>query len=310
MKNVLVLGASGGMGSAIVKELVSRRVNVVAFARREETLTTLFGEEDFVQIYAGDVADKQAVLEAAKGVDVMIHAVGLPYQVWDKQHLPILQNVLDVATQTGARFVLVDNVYAYGRVSGQPITEETPKRPHTKKGAIRLQMEKMIEASHVSYLIVHFPDFYGPNATSGLLDRTFRAMLANQTAYYVGDQQIAREFIYTPDGAKALVILSEKDDAYNQHWHVPGAGTITGKEIIAIVKEQLFYKKKVKTATKRMIRLLGIFNPMMREYVEMFYLNEQPLILNGQKYQTQIGSIPQTDYEQGIKQTIAYMKQE
>ncbi|MCU9614768.1 hypothetical protein OEV98_14585 [Caldibacillus lycopersici] len=49
---------------------------------------------------------------------------------------------------------------------------------------------------------------------------------------------------------------------------------------------------------------------MMREVVELFYLNETPIMLSGEKYEKYIGPIPLTLYSEGIKQTIEYMQKE
>jgi hypothetical protein len=47
----------------------------------------------------------------------------------------------------------------------------------------------------------------------------------------------------------------------------------------------------------------------MREVVEMFYLNEEPVVLNGEKYEKLIGPVPRTSYPEGLRKTIEYMKQ-
>lgn len=63
-------------------------------------------------------------------------------------------------------------------------------------------------------------------------------------------------------------------------------------------------KKKVSTVSKNMIRFLGVFSPFMKEYTEMFYLNEEPVVLNGEKYEREIGPVPKTPYRAGIEKTL------
>jgi len=203
---------------------------------------------------------------------------------------------------------MVDNIYAYGRCNGNLVNECQEKKPHTKKGKIRLELENMAKASGVPLLITHLPDFYGPNASSTLLDYTFKSIIKNKKSMYIGNQTIAREFIYLPDGAKAIIELAKQNRFEGENWNIPGAGTISGQEILKIVQKQLGYDKKVGTVSKNMIRLIGMFNPFMREYVEMYYLNEEPVLLNGEKYEREVGLIPNTPYEEGIKETLLYMK--
>ncbi|WP_179123796.1 hypothetical protein [Paraliobacillus ryukyuensis] len=57
-----------------------------------------------------------------------------------------------------------------------------------------------------------------------------------------------------------------------------------------------------------MIRLVGLFEPLMRAYVDMDYLNEHPIILSGEKYQQNNGRIPPSSYQEEIKQTIDAIK--
>ena len=53
-----------------------------------------------------------------------------------------------------------------------------------------------------------------------------------------------------------------------------------------------------------MIRFLGVFSPFMKEYKEMFYLNEEPVVLSGEKYEREIGPVPKTPYKEGLEKTI------
>lgn len=92
-----------------------------------------------------------------------------------------------------------------------------------------------------------------------------------------------------PDGAKALVELALRDDTYHEHWNIPGAGVISGREIIQILREKLQYEKKVSVVTKSMIYFLGLFSPMMKEMVEMMYLVEEPVVLSGEKFEKESG---------------------
>ncbi|WP_036660235.1 SDR family NAD(P)-dependent oxidoreductase [Paenisporosarcina sp. HGH0030] len=309
MKKVLVLGASGGIGYSIVKELLSRGIMVTAFARNREKLEKLFGEEENVTIFSGDLFRLEDLDKAAQDVDIIYHSANIPYIEW-KEKLPILMsNILQTAEKHAAKLAIVDNIYAYGRSGGEKVSETTIKNPHTKKGNIRLKVETQVKESNVPALIAHFPDFYGPNAENTILNYTLLNVVKDKKTSYVGDQRISREFIYTPDGAKAIVSLSLLNEAYGQSWNIPGHGVISGEEIVKTIREITGYQKGVSTISKNMIRFLGMFNRQMREVVEMFYLNEEPVVLNGEKVEKLIGKGPTTSYEEGLKQTIAYMKQ-
>ncbi|MBC6971719.1 SDR family NAD(P)-dependent oxidoreductase [Bacillus sp. Xin] len=310
MKKALVLGASGAMGYAITKELCTLGIDVVAFARKREKLETLFREEENIQIVAGDVFKQANIMEAAKGVDVIFHAVNIPYTDWGTKQPELLKNILETTKCQGAKLAMVDNIYAYGKQGRGKVTEEALKNPHTKKGRIRLQLELMAKQAEVPVLIAHFPDFYGPNAESTLVHHTLQGVLANKISSFVGDKKLAREYIFTPDGAKAIVELALRDDAYGQNWNIPGSGVITGEEMIRHIRELTGYTKPIMTVKKRMIGMIGLFDKQMKEFVEMLYLTEEPVVLSGEKYERYIGKVPKTSYREGLKETISFLERE
>ncbi|WJE52771.1 NAD(P)H-binding protein [Bacillus cereus] len=308
MKKALVLGASGSMGYAITKELCSRGIDVVAFSRDRGKLEDLFCGEERIQIVAGDVFKQENIVEAARGVDVIFHAVNIPYTDWELKQPKLLKNILETTKYHGAKLAMVDNIYAYGRQGGEKVTEETIKKPHTKKGKIRLQLDLMAKQAGVPVLTAHFPDFYGPNAESTLVHHTLQGVLANKISSFVGDKKLAREYIFTPDGAKAIVELALRDEAYGQNWNIPGSGVITGEEMIGHIRELTGYTKPIMTVKKRMIGMLGLFDKQMKEFLEMLYLTEEPVVLSGEKYESYIGEVPKTSYREGLKETILFLK--
>lgn len=308
MVKALVVGASGGMGYALVCELVSRNVGVIAFSRGKEKLESLFKNQSNVTTFSGDALNESEMMEAAKNVDVIFHAVSFPYPEWEKKHLSCLDIMIKVAKTQQAKIALVDNIYAYGSQSNRIVTEKTRKEPHTKKGKIRLAMENRLKESDVPSLIVHMPDLYGPNAENTILHETLKNVVQNKKANFVGNTKVAREYLYTFDGAKAMVELALRHDSYNQTWNIPSIHPITGEELITIIRDITGYKKEVRIISKRMIRFMGVFLPFMRELVEMMYLTENPVLLSGEKYEKEINFLPCTSYRQGIQETILWLK--
>jgi nucleoside-diphosphate-sugar epimerase len=296
------------MGNALVEALVKRNIAVIAFARSEQVLLSNQKRWGSLAVpMIGDALNVDDVNKAVNKADLVFHAINIPYQYWDPNLTIILTNILDACRNKNKPFIYVDNIYSYGKQSSKT-NELAPKNPHTKKGKLRLKLIEQIERSGVRYLIAHFPDFYGPNAGNTLLHFTFKQMLKKKSVFYVGNTSIKREFIYIKDGAKALVELSLREDTYNQEWNIPGAGTISGKEIAQIAGEYLKKEIRLKPIYKWMIQLVGLFDPFMREYAEMMYLNETPVILDGSKYEKLIGPVPRTPYEIGIKETLRQME--
>jgi nucleoside-diphosphate-sugar epimerase len=318
MKKAVVLGATGGMGNALVERLLQEGIPTVAFARSADKLAALqermmkLGYDGTqLEIVLGDAFRVEDVARAAVGADVIYQSVNVPYAEWKDKLIPQAQTVIDAARAVNARIAVIDNIYAYGRRQQDKVDEQHPKKPHTRKGNYRLAMEQLyLEAQKkgVQSAIFHLPDFYGPLAPNTLLYFTLAAIAAHKPSRYVGSQLIPREFIYMPDAAQAVVHAASFKEAYDQQWNIPGAGIITGAEIIRFANVAAGSTRKVGTVSKAMLRFVGLFQPQLRESVEMFYLNEEPLILSGQKYEQQFGKIPATPYQQAITDTILALR--
>ena len=134
MKKALVLGASGGMGYSIVKELSERGIAVTAFARTKSKLEKLFGDDGNITIFSGDIFKIEDFQEAAKGVDIIFQSANIPYTEWEEKLALLMSNIVSVAKAEGAKLAIVDNIYAYGRNPGQKITEATSEKSTYKKG--------------------------------------------------------------------------------------------------------------------------------------------------------------------------------
>ncbi|RXJ04286.1 SDR family NAD(P)-dependent oxidoreductase [Anaerobacillus alkaliphilus] len=309
MKKALVLGASGGIGYALVQELVSRGIEVIAFARGKEKLQGLYGSSDKVTIVTGNALEEEDVMRAASGVDVIFHSVSFPYQDWEHTHPKCVEIMIKAARINEAKIAFVDNVYAYGKQSGF-VTERNEKHPHTKKGKLRLGMENTLKNSGIPTLIVHMPDVYGPNCGNTILHETLKNIEANKTANFVGPTNVAREYLFTLDGAKAMVELALRDEAYNQNWNIPASRPITGDELLTIFRDEFGYTRSLRTISKSMIRFMGVFQPFMKEMVEMMYLTEEPIVLSGEKYEAQVGLLPRTPYQDGLKTTLEWKEKQ
>ena len=74
MKRVLVTGATGFVGSHVVRALEARGVEVVALVRAKSERPSSLGAH--VQVARGDVLDAEAAREAARGCDGAIHCAG------------------------------------------------------------------------------------------------------------------------------------------------------------------------------------------------------------------------------------------
>ncbi len=306
----LVIGSTGSIGRAVVEELVSKGQSVRAMVR-DRKKAQWAAQDGRVEIFEGSAEKPESLHAAFKGTQVVFNCLNLPYPEWNS--LPAIHGqILDAAKRASAKMVFTGNVYIYGHAQSAKVSEDHPRNPCSRKGRLRVQLEDMfMEASRkndVPTVIVRFPDFYGPNA-SGIGDGIFAAALAGKTARWFGNLDAKHEFILISDAARAMVMASDRDDACGQDFNVPGPEPITGRNWINLVFKEAGHQPRMKGTSRLTMQLFGGFNKMAREFAEMQYLTEEPLILEGTKFMKFFGTkYPSTDYDEGIRQTLAGMK--
>ncbi|GMX60968.1 hypothetical protein Elgi_73990 [Paenibacillus elgii] len=315
MKKAIVLGATGGTGAAITEELIKRGIPTIAFGRSRQKLEQFrsrLGNPEHLTIAVGDAFQPDSIALAAEDADVMFHCASVPYHEMVSKLIPLGASVMEAADQLSLRVVVIDGIYPYGKRQMDRVTEEHPKQPHTKKGKTRLAYEKMLfdrKWSRAKVLIARLPDYYGPTANeASYLGSTLESIAAGKMAFFIGNMRVPREFIYLPDAAHMITELAGRDDAYGQNWNIPGAGLISGKEIVRIARQASNSSKPVFPLGRIGLSLLGMSIPVMKEIVEMLYLTEEPLILSGDKYERLIGPIKATRFEEGITLTISTLQ--
>jgi nucleoside-diphosphate-sugar epimerase len=307
----LVLGSTGSLGSAIVNELTSSGKPVRALVRNPDKARRVFASPDKVELVEGSVEDVRALEKAFDGVELFHNCVNAPYPQWST--LPEIHGrITQVASKAKARMVFPGNVYIYGHTGTEIVREDHPRNPSSRKGRIRLQLEdsfmRLSRDGAVPCVIVRFPDYYGPNSAS-IVDGIFRSALKNKKARWYGRLDVMHEFIFISDAGKAMLIAAGRPDAVGQDFNVPGPEPIRVRDWIARVFEQAGFEPKMTGTSRTLVRLTGLFNGTAREFAEMQYLTEEPLILDGSKFTSFFGTnYPTRSYEDGIRETLTWLR--
>lgn len=242
MEKAMVIGATGGTGAAITEELVRRGIHTIAFGRSRHKLEQFagrLGNPAHLTLAVGDAMRPDDIVAQAGGADVLFHCANVPYHEMASKLIPLGESVMEAAERLAIKVVAIDGIYPYGRRQADLVTEEHPKQPHTRKGKVRLDYERMLFSkrwSKVKVMIARLPDYYGPTANeASYLGSTLEAIAAGKMAFFIGNMQIPREFIYLPDAAAMIVELAGKDFAYEQNWNIPGSGLTSGRETVEML---------------------------------------------------------------------------
>ena len=312
MEKVAIFGAAGAIGTSVAQELERRGIAFRVVGRSKEKLAREFGQLRYAELFPADLAESRSAGAAARGVDTIVYCVGLPYP---SHHLhPVLARTsVEAARMVGvARFVLPSSVYAYGVPRTSRVAETHPREPHTRKGAYRKEQEDLVLAAHdpagMRTLILRLPDFYGPHADIGLANPIFHAAVKGKTANWVGPVNTPHEFVFTPDAGPLIADLASHDECFGQAWNFGGPGAINTIDFITRIYRAVGRAPKYRTAGATLLRLIGIFNPTVREVVEMLYLQETPVVLDDAKLIAKFPGTRKTSYDDGIRQTLDWIQ--
>ena len=216
----------------------------------------------------------------------------------------------DAAIAEGVeRLLLIGTVYPYGIPGTTPVTEDHPREPHTFKGRMRKEQEDVLleadAAGKIRGAILRLPDFYGPNVKSSFLHSVFRAASHGGTASMIGPIDALHEFVFVPDVGPVVTALAAHPGPWGRWCHLAGAGFATQRDLAERVFKMAGTKPRIRVAGKTMLRLLGLFNPLMRELVEMHYLFTTPVLLDDSRLKGLLGAISKTPYDEGLRQSLA-----
>jgi nucleoside-diphosphate-sugar epimerase len=208
--------------------------------------------------------------------------------------------------------VLADNLYAYGPHQG-PLTEDLPAAATGRKGRVRALMAGRLLAAHeqgrLRVAIGRSSDYYGSGGLNSVIgERVFRAALAGRTVRWLGRLDQPHTLSYLEDMAAGLVVLGERDEADGQVWHLPAAEPITGREFLELVFRHAGHRPKLGAASRPMIRIAGVFNPLLRELSETLYQFERPFVSDASKFQRAFGPFEPTPHPEAVARTVAWFR--
>jgi nucleoside-diphosphate-sugar epimerase len=310
-RTVLVLGATGGIGGETARQLRAAGWHVRALHRDPARVSA---SAPGFEWRAGDAMNAADVLDAARGVDVIVHAVNPPgYRRWSELVLPMMDHTIAAARATGARIVLPGTVYNFGPDAFPAPREDAPQRPVTRKGAIRVDMERRLEraaAQGVRSLVVRAGDFFGPQAANNWFAAIVKPGVPATVIRNPGRARTGHQWAYLPDVAATIVRLLALDDGTTafERFHMDGHWDATGSEmaeaIRRVVAAHTGRAPRIARFPWTLAMLASPFVTLLRELREMRYLWQVPLRLDNAKLVGVLGREPHTPLDEAVLATL------
>lgn len=308
----LVLGATGGIGGEVARQLHDAGWTVRAMHRGG------WPQMEGIMWVRGDAMDRDDVLAAAQGCCVIVHAVNPPgYRRWGELVLPMLDNTIAAAQANGATIVLPGTVYNYGPSAFPTLREDSPQQPLTRKGTIRVEMERRLQQAssrRCKVIVVRAGDFFGPKPgnnwfSQGMLNpgqpvKSIRV----PTAPGVGHQ-----WSYLPDVARTMMELVQRRDtlapfaAFHMAGHWDADGTQLPASICRVVVKRGGARPKESAFLWWLAALAAPFAPTLRELREMRYLWRTPIEMSNAKLVSTLGHEPHTPLDEAVEAALEGM---
>jgi nucleoside-diphosphate-sugar epimerase len=306
-RTALILGATGGFGREAAAVLARHGWHVRALTRRSMPAA------DGIEWIAGDAMNAPDVLRAAEGAAAIVHAVNPPgYRDWDMFVLPMLDATIAAARAVGARIVLPGNIYNFGPDAFPLLREDSPQHPVSRKGAIRVAMEKRLEAAAaqgVRSLILRAGDFIGPHASGSTWFAQVVVKPGKRPTSIASPAPpgVNHAWAYLPDLTETVARLLDRDGDLPAFARFHFAGyQVTGAEMAAAVAQALGEKTiKVRRFPWFPMALLSPFVRLFRELGEMRYLWDAPIALDDARLRAFLGGPPaSTPFAIAIRETL------
>jgi nucleoside-diphosphate-sugar epimerase len=305
-----VIFGTGAMGMAVMDELIRRGRRRVRMVNRSGRARV----PDGVEVVGGDATDEAFAREASEGASVVYFALNPPYDKWPELFPPLQAGVIEGAASAGAKLVAMENLYMYGPTGGRPLTEDLPYAPNTRKGSVRAIMSEELMEAHTSgrvrVAIGRASDSFGPRVlVSAAGEQVFGRAVDGKSAQLAGDPDQPHTYTYAPDVGRGLVILGEREEALGQAWHLPSPETLTTREFVEMIFEEVGKPARVQAAPKILLRAIGLFNPGIRETIEMLYEFEEPFVVDDSKFEEAFGE-QATPLRESIRGTVRWYREE
>ena len=314
MKKELVTGADGFIGSHLTELLVEKGYQVKAFTYYNSFNT--WGWLDAlpadkmkeIEVFSGDIRDPNGVREAMKGVNGVFHlaaliAIPFSYHSPDsyvdtniKGTLNVLQAARDLGTE---RIMVTSTSEVYGTAQYVPIDEKHPYQGQSPYSATKIGADRLAESFYRSFnlpvSIVRPFNTYGPRQSArAVIPTIITQLLSGKEEIKLGSLSPTRDFNYVKDTAAGFVSIAESDKTIGEEINIATQQEISIGDLANEIIRQINPSAKIVCDEQRL-------RPEKSEVNRLLGANEKIKRLTAWE--------PKYTFEQGIEETIAWIKE-
>ena len=312
MKNVLVTGADGFIGSHLTELLVESGYKVRAFVYYNSFnswgwLDTLSKETlSKIEIFSGDIRDPNGVREAVRGIDTVFHlaaliAIPFSYHSPDSYidtNIKGTLNVLQAARETGARVLATSTSEVYGTAQYVPIDENHPYQGQSPYSATKIGADRLAESFYRSFnmpiTIVRPFNTYGPRQSArAVIPTVISQVLSGYKEIKLGALTPTRDFNYCTDTARGFLEIAKSDKTIGEEINIASNSEISIGDTAKMIINKINPSVKIICDEERL-------RPEKSEVNRLFGCNKKIFSLTNWR--------PNVTFEDGISKTIEFVK--
>jgi len=270
-KTVVVTGAGGFIGSALVEYLVAAGAHVRAMlrytSRAERGCLGYISELVMrdVELTFGDVRDIDAMREISRGAHAIFHLaalIGIPYSYEHPQevidtNIMGTANVLLVAKELGTleRIVLTSTSEVYGSALRTPIDEQHPLQAQSPYSATKIASDALGLSFYRSFgmpiTVVRPFNAYGPRQSARAVIPTIISQALSGTKLRLGAVDTIRDFTYVEDTARGFVAVASSDAALGEVVNLGSGVEVSIRDVIHQVAQIVGHELEIVVEDRR-----------------------------------------------------------
>lgn len=313
MKNILVTGADGFIGSHLTEELVKQGYKIKAFSYYNsfnswgwlDKLPKDILKE--IEVFTGDIRDSNGVRKSMENIDVVYHLaalIAIPFSyhspgTYVDTNINGTLNVLQAARDLDTSRVLITSTSeVYGTAQYVPIDEKHPYQGQSPYSATKIGADRLAESFYRSFnmpiTIVRPFNTYGPRQSArAVIPTIITQLLSGKEEIELGSLTPTRDFNYVKDTANGFVEIAKS------------IRTI-GEEINIATQQELSIGQVAKELIRQINPNAKIVCDQQRLRPEKSEVNR--LLGSNEKIKSLTDWKPNYTFEEGISETIEFFK--
>lgn len=295
----------------MARELLRRGQPARCLVRSLEKASTLLGKDTCLELLQGDAQDLNTLVHAAEGCGAIVHAINYPYPKWVPNMARVTANVIAAARASNATILFPGNVYALGEQFSGPLDESVPNQPTGHKGELRATLEDSLlhatEEGSVRVIVLRAGDYFGPTVRNALVDPIFGNAAEGKPLRALGNLDAAHQWAFVPDLARAALDLLAVQENLAPYALFNFAGYVATPErdfLEQIAGQAGHAGLAIRVLPWSALKLAAMFDATVREVMELRYLFDKSVILEGSKLRRTLPNFGETPIAEAVRVTL------